>query len=467
MKFRKPTFADFDYPPPPPWEEEEMKRAKGARKALEMLRGIETKQRIAKHNAEHETSEGNPLEDWVWIADAFQFVRRDGLLKYRPDQWKSLFGWLQPKGDLLAAIWRDELKIRKCKQLAYVPEQDEFLDGGATYNIWRPSGVDAREGDTRWFEDHLAYLLPDAMERDHLLDFLAFNVQCPGEKVLYAPLLYSATEGVGKSAIGLLMSRIIGSRNVVRPSTEEVSRSYTVWQEGAQLGIIEELMAEGSFGVANKLKTVITEPQLRISEKFKTDYSIPNHLNLMCFTNHADALKLENGERRWMIFECKAAPRGEDYYDDLFDNHIKTANGPAAVKHLLMTRDLALFNPKGRAPNTAAKDEMRRLGMEDVEAYLQDAFDANDDPFKFDLVTLENVMASIPSHMINRRKNSRAVVVKFLTKDIRAAKLNRYTHGDLKPVSLWAIRNQKKWHKAGPKTCTQAFYEANEVSESV
>lgn len=466
---RKGAPSPFPFPPLAPWEEKELQQIERAKKARGVMRDLETskgKKRLAKLNRENDTSESYPPDEWVWVADAYQFVRRDGLLKYDPKQWVSMFGWLQPKGDLLATIWREELKVKKFKQLVYVPEQPEFLDR-ETYNIWRPSGVEAREGDTKWFEDHLAYLLPNEAERDHLLDFLAFNVQFPGEKVLYAPLLYSATEGVGKSAIGLLMSRIIGNRNIVRPSTDEVSGQWTIWQEGAQLAIIEELMASGSFGVADRLKTVISEPTLRIAEKFKNIYSIPNHLNIMAFTNHADALKLENGERRWMILECKAAPRSEGYYNELFDR-INSKNGPRAVKHLLMNRDLDLFNPKGRAPATAAKDEMRRLSMEDAEAFLMDAFETRSDPFKFDLVRLENVIADIPTHILSRTRNVRATTSKFLTKDVKAVKVPRYTHPSAEhpAVSLWAVRNQKKWLKAGPKACAKAFYEANEVSES-
>ena len=93
----------------------------------------------------------------------------------------------------------------------------------------------------------MRFLFPDERDRDLVLDYLATIVQRPSEKIHFA-LLVRGPQGSGKSAVGELMARIIGRRNVVKPSNDEVLNKYTVWQEGAQLAIIEELMTLGPDG---------------------------------------------------------------------------------------------------------------------------------------------------------------------------------------------------------------------------
>jgi hypothetical protein len=98
--------------------------------------------------------------EWVWVAEPYQFVRRSDTRKYRTDQWKSLFANLKPDGDVLNAIWKNNLPMRKFETLVYLPEAGEFPDGedAGRYNIWRRSGIEAEPGDVSVFLDHMARL---------------------------------------------------------------------------------------------------------------------------------------------------------------------------------------------------------------------------------------------------------------------------------------------------------------------
>jgi hypothetical protein len=243
--------------------------------------------------------------------------------------------------------------MRKFESLVYLPEKAEFPDGenGNRYNIWRKDGVAAKPGDVTPFLVHMAYLFPDEKDRDHVLDYLALLVQRPADKIHFA-LLIRGAQGTGKSWIGRLMEKIVGSRNTVRPSNEEVVSHWTAWMEGAQLAVIEELMTLGRKEVANRLKPAITDPTIRIEEKNCSLYSIPNCLNFISFTNHEDALPIEHGDRRWLVVFSPAKPRDGAYYRDLFD--FLDGDGAAYVKQWLLKRKVGL-NPHGVAPFTAGK----------------------------------------------------------------------------------------------------------------
>ena len=267
-------------------------------------------------------------------------------------QFSKLFRHLHPDRPLLTDVWDNKTIIKKFESAIYLPMKPEFV--GSDYNLWRPSGVDARQGDTSILEAHLALLLPDPRERCLFLDYLHFVVCKPQVKIKFA-LVVRGEPGIGKSAIGQLLKKVVGKENVRFPSNPEVESDWTAWQARRSLIIVEELKFEKYAGV-ERLKTVITEPTLRIHEKHVAHYSIPNVLNLIAFTNHFDAVKIDRSDRRWMILASPMARQKDSYYDRLFD-WINSDEAPGAFLHFLQQRRPKL-NPNGNAPMTDAKIAM-------------------------------------------------------------------------------------------------------------
>src|SRR3546814_2336173 len=78
-------------------------------------------------------------------------------------------------------------------------------------------------------------------------------------------------------------------------------------------------MARGRIELVNELKTVITGDVLRIRRMRTDTYEVPNGLNLLCFTNHENAVPIEQGDRRWLTLFSPAKAREPAYYGRLFD----------------------------------------------------------------------------------------------------------------------------------------------------
>jgi hypothetical protein len=251
------------------------------------------------------------------------------------------------------------------------------------------------------------------------------------------------------------MEKIVGSRNTVRPSNEEVVSHWTAWMEGSQLAVIEELMALGRKEVANRLKPAITDPTIRIEEKNCPLYSIPNCLNFISFTNHENALPIEHGDRRWLVVFSPARPRDNAYYQGLFE--FLDGDGASYVKHWLLKRKVTL-NPHGVAPFTAGKEAMRRLSIGDAEAYLLELFEERQPPFDFDLVRVDELVDAVPS-ALRGRSNLRARVSKFLKEEIGAVSHARYTKADRKrpAYQLWSVRNHDIWDNIGASGRIDAY----------
>ena len=347
---------------------------------------------------------GNLSEKFVWVAEAEVFVRRSDTKRFSAQQFKSLHAGAWKEGDILNAIWRDKLPLRKFESMVYLPWESEVVSNGhsgRSYNIWRDSGIAPTPGDVTVFLEHMAYMFPDEAERELAIDYLALLVRRPAVKVNFA-MLVKSRQGTGKSWLGSLIARIIGEPNVTRPSNTAVVEKYTDWQLGAQLAIIEELMAMGRMEVANRLKPAITDHYLSIRPMYGRVYTVPNRLNFLCFTNHDDALPLESGDRRWLVFFSEAARESEAYYERLFA--FLKGDGPAHVAHWLSQRHVKL-NPMGTAPKTRGKEEMLNLSMGDAEQHLSDLLAEGAAPFDFGLVRLDEVLAAVPDRIARQARN--------------------------------------------------------------
>jgi len=160
--------------------------------------------RVAAEDDFPDDGDGEPVtvspadvwDGWVFVAEAMQFIRRKDGRKYHTDQWKALYGGLYPDGEILNAVWKSRIPVRKFERLIYLPGKPEFPYGssGVFYNIWRKSGVEARLGDVTPFLDHMAFLFPNEADRELVLDYLALLVQKPAEKIHFA-LLVRGSQG--------------------------------------------------------------------------------------------------------------------------------------------------------------------------------------------------------------------------------------------------------------------------------
>jgi hypothetical protein len=400
-------------------------------------------------------------DEFVWVARPKGFFERETGGKLDPTQFMSLYQQDWPTGDIVRAIFKGQLPMRKFEHLVYEPGLPEFIDGdaggaGSRYNIWRRTGCEAVAGDWSTIREHVDYLWPnDLAQQGHFYDYLSFLVREDFVKVHYAMIIKGA-QGIGKSFVGKLARHMLGSRNVVLPSNDEVTSRWTAWTEGAQLAVIEELMTRGRLDLANRLKPIVTQEDLRIEDKGFPLYTIPNRLNLIAFTNHSDALPIEKTDRRWMVLFSDPEPFGSEqeartYYAKLFA--AVESEGPA-FKHFLQNRAVSL-DPKGHAPMTKGKEEMRRLGLGEVEQALEEMLASGDPPFDFDLVRVEDLLGHLP-----KAQNAQKRVAKWLKEEAGAKELPRYKKSDnsgRRAWQLWSVRNHEKWQIAGAAASIDAY----------
>lgn len=231
--------------------------------------------------------------------------------------------------------------------------------------------------------------------------------------------------------------------------TAELHSDFTSWIKQAQLVVVEEMMAFGRRDLMNKLKPMITQPHLRINEKYVPQYDMPNRANFLLFSNHKDAILLDEGDRRYFVYYSPAEPKTPDYYVTLFGWLEENAG---VLLHWLQNRALTNFNPKARPPMTAAKREVIESSRPPLESYLLDKFGAEEWPFSGDLVVPSHIADVLPP-----RFKATASAVGRILKKFGGVNLGQKRMGDQTKPTVYAMKKTKKWKQADENTIAEKY----------
>jgi len=236
---------------------------------------------------------------------------------------------------------------------------------------------------------HLEWLLDDPSHRALLLDWLAWQVQFPGRKVRWAPLI-AGQEGDGKSALGELLAACCGIPNVRVVGSSQLTSSFNSWAHGAAVCVLEEVMVPGHnrFEAANQLKTLVTNDVIEVHRKGCDPFNAPNTANYLLLTNHDDALPLDMGSRRYFALRtrfktprelAKAKLADPDYFERLFSTLREHAG---SLRGFLLNHQFsAAFRPNDAAPTTEQLQWVIDLSVPDEHREVQDLLEEDRTPY--------------------------------------------------------------------------------------
>ena len=242
-------------------------------------------------------------------------------------------------------------------------------------NRWRDArpSVAAGVDPTPWL-DHVERMIPDDIEREHVLNVMAFKVQNANIKVNHA-VLHGGHPGSGKDTMWAPFFWAIGGdslANVKKLDNKDLSTPWGYHLE-CEVLIINELRqpeASDRRALENSLKPVIAAPPefLSIQRKGLAPYEAVNRLQVVAFSNERMAITIPSNDRRWFVLwsnafcmDSEAAARMWAWYK---------SGGFAAVAAWLAARDVSAFNAGAAPPMTEAKAIMVETGMSGAESFL-------------------------------------------------------------------------------------------------
>jgi len=311
------------------------------------------------------------------LADRREIGRRTFNALFRHISCHSIHG-KKPKVE--ASVSFDELRQKKGARslvgVTYAAGEDILCarDGLVYGNRWRDARPTVAGGDpTRWLE-HVERMLPDAAEREHVLNVMAFKVQHPDIKINHA-ILHAGKPGSGKDTLWAPFLWAIGGQsqtNVYQIKNDEIASQWGYSLE-SEIIVIQELRqaeAKDRRALENQLKPIIAAPPeyLMVNRKGLHPYQAMNRVFVLAFSNERAAINLPSDDRRWFVVWSEA-PRMEKAEADALWNWYKSGGFEAAAAWL-HTRDVTAFGPAAAPPMTEAKAIMVEAGMSGAESFL-------------------------------------------------------------------------------------------------
>jgi hypothetical protein len=319
-------------------------------------RGIQTTHKITEAFA----------REWIWTGIPYRFTNTA-----RPNQFLDEEEFNRDVRPFSRVRNTAELLIQsslatKVHGVTYVPRRSDAEEqtiitenNQRLLNTFKPSPIRPIAGDATPFLEYMAHLIPDADERRQLLRFCATLISRPDIRMGFGVLLISETQGVGKSTLGEnILAPILGPWNVSQPQEDEILGKFKTWIVHKQLVVVGEIYAGHSWKAYNALKSLITQKDIDVEEKYVKSHKVRNHAHFVISSNSRKAMRIDNKDRRWFVPRVTETLRPLQYWTE-FNLWLQTDG----LGHIAAWADEFLRNEQPfagglHAPETALKREM-------------------------------------------------------------------------------------------------------------
>jgi hypothetical protein len=206
-------------------------------------------------------------------------------------------------------------------------------------------------------------------EFEHFINWLAYIYQ--NKRKTMTAWIFTGVPGTGK---GLLVHKVLkplfGEGQVPMRSLENIEEQFNLYMRTALFLVVDEFRMNDSGNVgrmADKLKHQVTEPTLTIRAMRTNQVELPSFCNFIFLTNRGDAVKIEDGDRRYNV-----GPRQEDKLENV---HPTLLQNIEALDTELFTFAgvLQTFQVDNKMAHTTleneAKSQMKEISMSVLEEF--------------------------------------------------------------------------------------------------
>ena len=264
------------------------------------------------------------------------------------------------------------------------PPMDIWMIGNKRHlNTYRPIEVPSKKGNPQPFLDHIAKILPAFEDRSILIAYMAAIVQHKGVKFQWCVLI-QGVEGNGKSLLSECVINAIGKDHCYSPKASELTARFNSWIENRIFIEVQDIyVPKEKIEVLETLKPMITSNWLEVEGKGKDKETKHICANFILNSNHKDALKKTENDRRFAIFFCKQQTFSDlkrdgmegDYFPRLYA--WLRRDGFAIVTDYLQNYKIPdVLNPAKdchRAPTTTSTDEAIEYSASPIEQEIVNA----------------------------------------------------------------------------------------------
>ena len=248
-----------------------------------------------------------------------------------------------------------------------------------TLNLWKPSdyfGRDIEPTDEKydqWAVDlwlnHIG-IMCDHDERaiEYVINWFAHLLQKPAEKSTH--LIITGKQGTGKTIALAPIKKIMGGGYFESTSPErDVWGNFNPLMASSLLVVLSECDKRNAYGSENKIKALITDPEMTINDKGVKPFTIISFHRFITPTNHFDPAKLEEEERRNMIIKMSDEKKKDWDYFNSFAATWDDDNACLSLYSYLMKRDISKWN-RMDIPHTEYHKELVEFNSSPLDQFL-------------------------------------------------------------------------------------------------
>lgn len=354
----------------------------------------------------------------VYVRDSHRVLVPDGAM-LKPEQFNATYGGHQfqmtldgtrPTKKAFEALTECMVhKFPSAKRSTFRADMPTGTIIDDEVNVYVKPDVKMRMMDISRFHEFLEKLLPDPRDRAIITAWCAAQVQYPGVKFQWAPVM-QGTEGNGKSLIASCLTYAIGPQFVHEPRASQLNSQFISFDEHKLLIVVEEIHMGGRRAVLDDLKARITNARVEVEAKGQDKRLIRNTANWFFCTNYRDAVLKSRNDRRYAIFFTAQQQAGDlkrdgmdgDFFPKLYA--WLRGGGYEGVAHFLANYQIPdALNPATnchRAPETSSTEEAVAASTGTVESEILEAVDSDSTGFRGGWIS---------SHMLDRLFRDRGI----------------------------------------------------------
>lgn len=312
-----------------------------------------------------------------------------------------------------------------------------------------------------WLFDRIS----DVPYREWLIQFYGHVVQRPGVKIKSAPLIWSKTQGNGKTTlIAKIPALLVGKQYSIEMSAnvlasafnDEIRKAWHVNLPEFRVGSRTERDT-----IAKKVEGWIADDVVNVHQKGLPAMSMPNHFFLTASSNADDAAMITNDDRKWGIHMLTAPKMTERETNWINEEFFKTPRGPGVLRHYFLNVNIDGFNPNARAPETADKAEMAEANISSDMELMLAWLEERSGPLAKDVVITREVATEVRKHCTIKPNDTR--VGRMLCRppfNGFSVRIRNSQGGQFRVVIL---RNREKWLAEG-ESAMLAYLQSDDIS---
>lgn len=282
----------------------------------------------------------------------------------------------------LASLLYSYPGTRKVAGLTFDPGEPRFVNDreGTKVNQWagfeiKPWDEPVHDEEVELFTTYVREVLASGNEEHYawIIGWIAHVLKEPNKRTGTALVLVGG-QGAGKSFLGhRIMIPIIGQRHAASTNNvDAIVKDFNVTFESKLYVQCDEAMNSKQKSMAARLKSLVTDPFVKIEPKGVDAYMAPNHMRLMFTSNDIeDAIFLDGGrhDRRYTVVKVSSSKMNDPKYWEMMVKYTANVDNLSKIHRWLADHNYNRASIE-KPLVTSAKTKMQFHSWDPIDRWL-------------------------------------------------------------------------------------------------